>query len=339
MAINKVVYGNDTLIDLTSDTVTADKVLNGYTFHDASGTLRTGTGGSGITFPLDISDNTNNVTGVLNTVNGGTGNATGYVTAGQKANTTIGNYSTAEGYNTTASGLSSHAEGERTIASGNNAHAEGWDTTASGNTPHAEGYYTTASGNFSHAEGYGTTASGNNSHAEGRSTIAKGTNSHAQGKYNIQDNNDTYAHIVGNGTADNARSNAHTLDWSGNAWFAGTVTDGTGNVLSNKQDALPTVVNDRYLHTNASTGALEWAQVQGGGGSSATVLAGTLTAGDTTITFTNNAITATAMIDIYTSDKSVGWIDRTVSGTTLTLIFPPQSSNLAVRIRLEETGE
>lgn len=31
-------------------------------------------------------------------------------------------------------------------------------------------------------------------------------------------------------------------------------------------DKLPEKVNDRYLHTNASTGALEWAEVQGGGG-------------------------------------------------------------------------
>lgn len=40
--VNKVVYGNDTLIDLTSDTVTASDVLNSKSFHDASGTLRTG---------------------------------------------------------------------------------------------------------------------------------------------------------------------------------------------------------------------------------------------------------------------------------------------------------
>ena len=42
---------------------------------------------------------------------------------------------------------------------------------------------------------------------------------------------DKYAHIVGNGTgiADNQRSNAHTLDWEGNAWFAGKVfVGGTG---------------------------------------------------------------------------------------------------------------
>ena len=33
------------------------------------------------------------------------------------------------------------------------------------------------------------------------------------------------------------------------------------NALDNKQDTLPTVVNDRYLHTNGSTGALEWSKI------------------------------------------------------------------------------
>lgn len=48
MAINKIVYNGGTLIDLTSDTVTADKLLEGYTAHDRSGTLITGTAsGSG----------------------------------------------------------------------------------------------------------------------------------------------------------------------------------------------------------------------------------------------------------------------------------------------------
>jgi uncharacterized coiled-coil protein SlyX len=32
-----------------------------------------------------------------------------------------------------------------------------------------------------------------------------------------------YAHVVGNGISDTERSNAHTLDWYGNAWFAGDV--------------------------------------------------------------------------------------------------------------------
>lgn len=42
MAINKVVYGASTLLDLTGDTVTPDKVLEGVIFHAADGTQQTG---------------------------------------------------------------------------------------------------------------------------------------------------------------------------------------------------------------------------------------------------------------------------------------------------------
>lgn len=37
MAINKVIYGNTTLIDLTSDTVASEKMLQGTTAHSANG--------------------------------------------------------------------------------------------------------------------------------------------------------------------------------------------------------------------------------------------------------------------------------------------------------------
>jgi hypothetical protein len=43
MNISKVIYGGKTLIDLTADTVKADKVLSGYTAHSADGKLITGT--------------------------------------------------------------------------------------------------------------------------------------------------------------------------------------------------------------------------------------------------------------------------------------------------------
>ena len=43
MAINKVVYGSQTLIDLTADTVTADQLAEGVTAHDKSGAQITGT--------------------------------------------------------------------------------------------------------------------------------------------------------------------------------------------------------------------------------------------------------------------------------------------------------
>ena len=114
------------------------------------------------------------------------------------------------------------------VASGDNSHAEGRNTTASGNCSHAEGINTTASGIYSHAEGHNTTASGIYSHAEGSDTTAASDSQHVQGRYNKEDSTGTYAHIVGNGSF-NVRSNAHTLDWDGNAWFQGNVyVGGTG---------------------------------------------------------------------------------------------------------------
>lgn len=54
MAINKVIFGGETLIDLTSDTVTADKLASGETAHDKSGAIITGTN----TFDADTQDAT-----------------------------------------------------------------------------------------------------------------------------------------------------------------------------------------------------------------------------------------------------------------------------------------
>ena len=51
---NKIIYGNQTLIDLTQDTITADKLLAGYTAHDATGATITGTC-NGVQIPVPIS--------------------------------------------------------------------------------------------------------------------------------------------------------------------------------------------------------------------------------------------------------------------------------------------
>ena len=42
MAISKVIYGGETLIDLTADSVKADKLLKGYTAHGADGEIING---------------------------------------------------------------------------------------------------------------------------------------------------------------------------------------------------------------------------------------------------------------------------------------------------------
>ena len=59
--ISKVVYGGKTLIDLTADTVTADKLLSTYTAHDKSGAPITGT----CTFDADTGDATAAVAEIL----------------------------------------------------------------------------------------------------------------------------------------------------------------------------------------------------------------------------------------------------------------------------------
>lgn len=61
--INKVIYDGNTLIDLTSDTVTADKVLSGYTFHLKSGATGTGT----CTYNVNATDATASASEILAT--------------------------------------------------------------------------------------------------------------------------------------------------------------------------------------------------------------------------------------------------------------------------------
>lgn len=63
MAKNKIIYGGQTLIDLTSDTVTADKLLSGYTSHDRAGDIITGT----CTYDADTSDANATASEILNT--------------------------------------------------------------------------------------------------------------------------------------------------------------------------------------------------------------------------------------------------------------------------------
>lgn len=79
-----------------------------------------------------------------------------------------------------------------------------------------------ASGVNSHAEGLISIAKGNGSHAKGFGTVASAKYQHVQGKYNVEDTEGRYAHIVGGGN-DAERRNIHTLDWEGNAEYAGDV--------------------------------------------------------------------------------------------------------------------
>lgn len=149
------------------------------------------------------------------------------ISLGQQ-NISQGERSVTIGYSNRALGNYSYSHGRANLASATYASATGYKTKATGMYATTSGVSTTASGSSSIAEGNTTTASGDCSHAEGHGTIAQGQNQHVQGRYNIEDTANKYAHIVGNGTSSSAKSNAHTLDWNGNGWYAGKLSqDGT----------------------------------------------------------------------------------------------------------------
>ena len=89
----------------------------------------------------------------------------------------------------------------------------------------------------------------------GQSVYATSDNQSAFGKFNVQDSNNDYAFMIGNGSDSANRSNALTVDWSGNVEAAGDITDGSSNVLSNKADKTD-VKNISVVSKSGSTGSI-----------------------------------------------------------------------------------
>lgn len=162
----------------------------------------------------------------------------------------LGYASHAEGNGTVAKDAESHAEGYKTIAESSYAHAEGDQTIARGVSSHAEGYKTIAVGAHSHVSGMyniedsydsWTVWTENTQYNVGdkikisitnnNNTVIKGyhcNTAHTSGStfnstYWTQDAGYNYLEIIGNGSADNARSNARALTWTGDERLAGDV--------------------------------------------------------------------------------------------------------------------
>lgn len=157
------------------------------------------------------------------------------------------NGSHSEGWYTVAVGAYSHAEGYYTRADGYGSHTSGRYTKATRDYQTVIGKYNANhstntifdSGDYAFIIGNGTDdnrASRSNAltvdwngnlwcagkvndvdlyciSTEG--TLASSNYQTAIGKYNVEDTNNTYALIIGNGTDDNSRSNALTVDWNG----------------------------------------------------------------------------------------------------------------------------
>lgn len=62
-----------------------------------------------------------------------------------------------------------------------------------------------------------------------------------------------------------------------------------------------------------------------------TKLTGTLTAGSTSITFSDASITSTSLIEVY-NDAGIGWESITATTGSVTITFEEQASDLAVEV-------
>ena len=141
--------------------------------------------------------------------------------AGQQTSAT-GLYSTSFGFNTLASGSYSTALGISNIASGVSTTAMGSGNKASGEQAVVFGISNSAVGNNSIAGGRLSIAGAESSMAMGTYTKSLSQSSMVVGMYNDTSNNNRLFE-VGNGSADNARTNAVTVLTNGNTGM-GTTT-------------------------------------------------------------------------------------------------------------------
>lgn len=121
MAINKVIFGNQTLIDLTQDNITAADLASGKTAHAADGTQITGTN----TYDSDTSEDTATAAEILATK---TAHARGTGLVGTMPNrgavtgtisTKAGTYSIPQGYHDGSGSVSIDATEQAKIIAGN----------------------------------------------------------------------------------------------------------------------------------------------------------------------------------------------------------------------------
>jgi Chaperone of endosialidase len=172
----------------------------------------------------------------------------GFVDGTQWDKDSIGLFSFSAGYNTKAIGNGSTSMGA-------NSKASGTISTSIGNSTIASGGSSTSMGNFTTASGFNSTSMGNN-------TIAKSYSSLVIGNYNDTTNTNRLFEI-GNGTANNARSNALTVLVNGNVGIGTTVPNALlqlSNTIINRKIVLYDANNNdnQYYGFGINSGMLRY---------------------------------------------------------------------------------
>ena len=154
----------------------------------------------------------------------------------------------------TASGYISIAMGRETTASGTYSTAMGRSTTASGYNSTAMGYSTIASGDFSRAMGFSITASDRGSLVIGQYNLLGSTVTNSATEFSTENT----AFVIGNGTANESRSDALTVLFDGTTNIAGSVTAtsfiGDGSQLTNLPSSSPFTSS---LNNASGTGGIQ----------------------------------------------------------------------------------
>lgn len=148
---------------------------------------------------------------------------------GRSSGATVGSYSATIGQHNKATGMLSISFGESNDSTGYGAVSIGGYCLSSAQHSFTLGYGATASQNFAIATGRDTEAKHYFSYAGGHGCVTGDDAQCALGKYNKQT---TGAVVIGGGTSDTGRKNIHTIDWTGNAYFAGDVSNGAGVSLN-----------------------------------------------------------------------------------------------------------
>lgn len=144
-----------------------------------------------------------------------------------------------EGYDNIVSGYGSHAEGVRNYVTGNYSHAEGINNSLLKNYAHVSGYNNISNADCSETSGIWNTNNGYGSFVTGYYNECSYNHQAIFGKYNLNKSDTLFE--VGNGTADNARSNAFEVHGDGRATI--------GAAPTNDMDA----VNKKYFEDNLKT--------------------------------------------------------------------------------------
>ena len=289
--------------------------------------------------------NNSNVNSALNTLNTKTtGMNDGYVQVGQIDGYQLGEGATAEGLNTCAGAKGAHAEGsyytrivmpgteleqiEGSHADGEGSHAEGMATFAASKGAHSEGSKTQALGFFSHAEGDHTYANGDASHTEGYYTEVNYDYQHAGGKYN--DNKSETLLEIGNGTSENARSNAFEVYTDGHINVNGDIYQngslfprgGVQSFNGRSGSILPIGGDYSADQITYSGNVTTKAKIDEVAGVWTTPVS--CAVGDTTCTISNSSITTTSTIRVFgstSSGKPVRWKQITTTTGQAVITF------------------